>query len=97
LADITLDLATTAEPLSVMDIDSQDVRMRGLNDYEENDDESFDRDLSKIQRRHMNDEDDDDEDDDDDDAEEDINGDRTHSRKSKVRTVWPVATYWRLM
>jgi hypothetical protein len=79
LVNIALDLTTTAESFSVMDIDSQDVRMGGLNDYEEND-ESFDRDPSKIQRRHMND-------DEDDDGEEDINGDRTHSKRNKVRTL----------
>lgn len=67
-----------------MDIDSQDVRMGGLNDYEENDDESFDRDPSKIQRRHMNDDEDDD---DEEEEEEGINGDRSHSRKPKVRVV----------
>jgi hypothetical protein len=66
-----------------MDIDVQDVRMGGLNDYEENDDESFDQDPSKIQRRHMNDDDEDD--DNEEDEEEEINGDRSQSRKAKVR------------
>jgi hypothetical protein len=68
-----------------MDIDGQDVRMRGLNDYEENDDETFDRGPSKIQRRHMNDSDDDDDEEEEEDEGEEINGDRSHSRKPKVR------------